>query len=80
MLVLKRVEGGDGFVAGAGFAASDEDFGAACLEEAIIFVSRCVMGVDGMYMYPDAACSPRPRDPPLTTATLPLRLKILAKS
>lgn len=31
-------------------------------------------------MYPDAACNPRPRDPPLTTATLPLRLKILEKS
>jgi hypothetical protein len=30
--------------------------------------------------YPDAAWSPRPRDPPLTTATLPLRLKMLLKS
>lgn len=30
--------------------------------------------------HPDAAWSPRPREPPLTTATLPLRLKMLAKS
>jgi hypothetical protein len=30
--------------------------------------------------YPDAACSPSPRDPPVTTATLPLRLKMFAKS
>jgi hypothetical protein len=31
-------------------------------------------------IYPDAAWSPRPRDPPVTTATLPLRLKMFAKS
>jgi hypothetical protein len=30
--------------------------------------------------YPDAAWSPRPREPPLTTATLPFKLKMLAKS
>ena len=30
--------------------------------------------------YPDAACRPRPLDPPVTTTTLPLREKILGKS
>jgi hypothetical protein len=34
----------------------------------------------GMVTYPDAAWSPRPREPPVTTATLPLRLKMFAKS
>ena len=30
--------------------------------------------------YPEAACSPRPLEPPVTTATLPLRLKRFLKS
>jgi hypothetical protein len=29
---------------------------------------------------PDAACKPNPRDPPVTTATLPSSLKMLGKS
>jgi hypothetical protein len=40
---------------------------------------RTGVGV-GMVTYPDAAWSPRPREPPVTTATLPLRLKMFAKS
>ena len=39
LLVGKCVEGCDGFVAGAGFAAGDEDFGAAGLEEALFGLS-----------------------------------------
>lgn len=31
-------------------------------------------------VYPEAACSPRPLDPPVTTATLPLREKMFLKS
>ena len=31
-------------------------------------------------MYPDAAWSPRPRDPPVTTTTFPLREKMFWKS
>jgi hypothetical protein len=31
-------------------------------------------------MYPDAAWRPRPREPPETTATFPLREKMLEKS
>jgi len=34
----------------------------------------------GVQTYPEAACKPRPRDPPVTTTTLPLREKILGKS
>lgn len=30
--------------------------------------------------YPDAACSPRPRDPPVTTTTFPFKEKMLGKS
>jgi hypothetical protein len=31
--IRESVEGGDGFVAGRGFAGGDEDFGTACLEK-----------------------------------------------
>jgi len=37
------------------------------------------MEADG-FIYPDAAWRPNPRDPPLTTATLPFKLKMLVKS
>lgn len=30
--------------------------------------------------YPEAACSPRPREPPVTTITLPFKEKMLGKS
>ena len=30
--------------------------------------------------YPEAACRPKPRDPPVTTTTFPLREKMLGKS
>ena len=31
-------------------------------------------------VYPEAACNPSPREPPVTTATLPSREKMFSKS
>ena len=80
MFVGEGVEGDDGGFACGGFARGYEDFGTACLEKTIGFISwwKGEKGKGGWY--PDAAWRPRPRDPPLTTATLPLRLKMLEKS
>jgi hypothetical protein len=36
--------------------------------------------IDSEPVYPDAAWSPKPRDPPVTTTTFPLREKMLGKS
>jgi hypothetical protein len=33
-----------------------------------------------LFVYPDAACKPRPRDPPVTTATFPSSEKMFLKS
>jgi hypothetical protein len=41
--------------------------------------SRRVEGGIGI-TYPDAACRPRPREPPVTTTTFPLREKMEGKS
>jgi hypothetical protein len=34
----------------------------------------------GWFVYPDAACKPRPRDPPVTTATFPSSENMFLKS
>jgi FAD/FMN-containing dehydrogenase len=80
LFVGQCVEGCDGFITRAGFAAGDEDFGTACLQETGDVVSMVSLGWLMWECYPDAACSPRPREPPLTTATLPFKLKMLVKS
>lgn len=74
------VEGGAGFLAGFSFAGGDEDLGAAGLEETVVHVlaRRCIKRSE--MMYPEAACRPSPLDPPVTTATFPLREKMLLKS
>lgn len=71
------------FLAGGGLAGGDEDLGAAGLHEAVFG------GLAGDFWacyrrhgeaHADAACRPRPREPPVTTATLPLREKSEGKS
>lgn len=77
LFVGEGVEGVDGFIAGGGFAGGDVDLGAAGLEETV-FISWLYMARHGIGMgwgYPDAACSPSPLEPPVTTATLPSREK-----
>lgn len=98
------VEGGAGGGAGGGFARGDEDFCAACLDQA----GGCWLG-DGFWdlrargvgdegwrevggkggqrevivpehTYPEAACNPKPLEPPVTTATLPSSENRLPKS
>ena len=87
-LVGEGVERGAGGVAGGGFAGGDVDFGAACLEEAGRVSAGMAIG-EGRRTggggrcgktYADAACRPRPRDPPVTTTTLPSREKREGKS
>ncbi|CRK27523.1 hypothetical protein BN1708_004413 [Verticillium longisporum] len=88
--VRERVELFAGRVAGCRFAGRDEDLGGAGLQDAGGFawaqVSACGLtqfagwrdeGREGRKhdAYADAACRPRPREPPVMTATLPLREK-----
>ena len=82
--VLQRIEGRDSGGAGRGFAAGDEDFGAPSLQEAGSLMSTG-SGTVGKRkgrddVYPDAACKPSPREPPVTTATLPWSEKMELKS
>ena len=80
--VGKSIEGFAGFSAGRGFAGGDVDFGASGLQEARrselvewSYKSRAMKNA-----CPDAACRPRPREPPVTTTTFPSREKMDPKS
>lgn len=79
------VESFTGFGAGFGFAGGDVDFGAAGLDEAGEWAGRLVVAFIEDWRgrwgnYPDAAWSPRPLEPPVTTATFPSREKMFLKS
>lgn len=70
----------DGFFACFRFARGYEDFGAARLKEAKTLLIPLMHTYHLGLAYPDAACNPRPLDPPVTTATLPSNEKMLLKS
>ena len=82
--VGEGVESGAGGVAGGGFAGGDVDFGAACLHEPeegeFCQFARSNDDIRWERAYAEAAWSPRPREPPVTTATLPSREKREGKS
>ena len=79
--VGERIEGFAGGIAGCLFARGDVDFGAAGLEEAIGRISvMAMLCVRTCERYPEAAWSPKPREPPVTTATFPSREKMEEKS
>lgn len=84
--VGEGIEGFAGRGAGRGFAGGYVDLGAASLEETVQGILLVEKGkgewvkVRGRKKYPDAAWRPRPREPPVTTATLPSREKMEGKS
>lgn len=67
-------------LAGLRLAGRDEDLGATGLGESERRIRIVVDGIDRRVSYPDAACRPSPLEPPVTTATLPLREKREEKS
>ena len=79
--VRKGVQRLDGLLTGLGLARGDEDLGGASLKETRY--STWLAPKDTMAQrqrtYAEAALRPRPRDPPVTTATLPLREKRVPK-
>lgn len=80
----KGIESFYGGFASGGFAGGDVDFGCSCLQESegCYFSEALKLEIGMRYrnIYPDAAWSPRPRDPPVTTTTFPFREKMLGKS
>lgn len=78
----KCIECFAGFGAGRSFAGGDVDFGASGLQEAIRYglVEWSYRSMVKQSACPDAACRPRPLEPPVTTATLPSREKMDPKS
>jgi hypothetical protein len=85
--VRQGIESCNGGRAGRSFAGRYEDFGAACLEKsgrAISYrgIGACVVwkGLGRGRKYPDAACKPSPREPPVTTATFPSSENMFLKS
>ena len=81
-LVRQRVKRGARGRAGVGLARRDVYLGAAGLEESVYMAGRSALWSEGegQVSYPEAACKPSPREPPVTTATLPSREKMFLKS
>jgi hypothetical protein len=75
--VRLAVQGSDCFVASGSLARRNEDFAAACLKKPVresVMLDQSLRG-SPISTNADAAERPRPREPPVTTATLPLREK-----
>lgn len=79
-LVWEGIESSDGLVTCLCLSRGDIYFGTSCLEEPEGLWLADTTNPAGWAAYPEATLRPSPRLPPVTTATLPSRLKMLPKS